>query len=335
MCVSAPLRDVRRCYPSARRASRRDSAPPLPPPAPAPAPAPADAESKRLPYRTLVEAPSLFAALGDVAGARVLDLGCGSGHFARALLARGAREVVGVDLSAAMVGLARRGHADEPRARFLVGDAMRPQELRALALGEFDVVLGAYLLNYADSPAGLRAMAASVAAHLAPAGRFVGVNDAFVETTAAEPAPAGAPQPFRFSRQVVRAGCGGGACACSGGGGGGGGCACGGGVPGGCACGGGGGAAAAAPRVRLRFFKADGLTEICAFDNYLLGEEAYVGAFAAEGLALARAPLVRVLAAAGDGAAPSTSEEDWARFMAAPPLVALVARRRGGAVQPA
>ena len=79
---------------------------PAPAPAPAPAPTPADAESKRLPYRTLVEAPSLFAALGDVAGARVLDLGCGSGHFARALLVRGAREVVGVDSSGPAVSVA-------------------------------------------------------------------------------------------------------------------------------------------------------------------------------------------------------------------------------------
>jgi 2-polyprenyl-6-hydroxyphenyl methylase/3-demethylubiquinone-9 3-methyltransferase len=44
----------------------------------------------------------LLDALGSVRGLLILDLGCGKGRFARALVARGCR-VVGLDLSAAML----------------------------------------------------------------------------------------------------------------------------------------------------------------------------------------------------------------------------------------
>ena len=56
------------------------------------------------------DAPPLIAAqdglLPAVAGARVLDLACGQGRMSRYLARRGA-DVVGVDVSAAMVGTAR------------------------------------------------------------------------------------------------------------------------------------------------------------------------------------------------------------------------------------
>jgi 2-polyprenyl-3-methyl-5-hydroxy-6-metoxy-1,4-benzoquinol methylase len=45
-------------------------------------------------------------ALAHVRGKRVLDVGCGPGRYAVALAAQGAREVVGLDLSARMVEMA-------------------------------------------------------------------------------------------------------------------------------------------------------------------------------------------------------------------------------------
>src|SRR5215475_11510855 len=44
----------------------------------------------------------------SLADRRVLDLGCGLGYFAREARARGARQVVGVDLSERMLREARR-----------------------------------------------------------------------------------------------------------------------------------------------------------------------------------------------------------------------------------
>lgn len=64
-------------------------------------------------YRVEVHGPALLEACGEVAGLRVLDLGCGQGWFSRQLARRGAR-VVGVDLSAAMLAHARRHEDEEP-----------------------------------------------------------------------------------------------------------------------------------------------------------------------------------------------------------------------------
>src|SRR5690242_20491748 len=46
-------------------------------------------------------------ALGELTGARVLDVGCGAGATTTQLIARGAADVVGVDMSAPMVDAAR------------------------------------------------------------------------------------------------------------------------------------------------------------------------------------------------------------------------------------
>src|SRR5436190_21141031 len=48
-----------------------------------------------------------YALLGDVAGKTVLDFGCGSGENSLLLARRGA-EVIGVDISPALVALAER-----------------------------------------------------------------------------------------------------------------------------------------------------------------------------------------------------------------------------------
>lgn len=58
-------------------------------------------------YNAHYDRPAVLAALGPVAGKRVLDAGCGPGLYADALLSAGA-EVVGFDASPAMVELARR-----------------------------------------------------------------------------------------------------------------------------------------------------------------------------------------------------------------------------------
>ena len=84
----------------------------------------------------------LAAAAGVRAGARVLDLGCGTGAFTRAAaaLAGPNGEAVGVDLSDEMIGYARqRGGAD-----FQVMDAAR---LR-FDDESFDVVISALALHH-------------------------------------------------------------------------------------------------------------------------------------------------------------------------------------------
>ena len=82
-------------------------------------------------------APFVLAELGrrGIARGRVVDLGCGSGIWARELVDAG-YDVLGVDLSPAMIRLAR---ARVPEARFEVGSftAFRPPPCAAVtALGE-------------------------------------------------------------------------------------------------------------------------------------------------------------------------------------------------------
>ena len=95
------------------------------------------------PYNALYERPAMLSLLPDVAGARVLDAGCGSGWYSEQLLARGAR-VTSLDESAAMVGHARARLRDAAEVR--VHDLSHP-----LAFAEnasFDGVFSALVLHY-------------------------------------------------------------------------------------------------------------------------------------------------------------------------------------------
>ena len=131
------------------------------------------AASKQLPFRTVVEAPTLFALAGDVRGLAVLDLPCGDGTYSRALARRGAASVTGIDLSSAMVERARAAERETPLGiRYEVGDAADFE-----VIGAFDLVVTSYLFNYAETRAQLLAFAHSVHANLKPGGRLVGMND--------------------------------------------------------------------------------------------------------------------------------------------------------------
>jgi SAM-dependent methyltransferase len=103
----------------------------------------------------------LPASLQDM---RVLDLGCGLGYFAREARARGARNVVGVDISERMLDQARQRSGDPGIAYVRAG-----LEEFAADAASFDLVVSSLALHYiADYPALVR----RVAGWLAPGGRF-------------------------------------------------------------------------------------------------------------------------------------------------------------------
>ncbi|WP_224388599.1 class I SAM-dependent methyltransferase [Pseudonocardia sp. ICBG1293] len=58
---------------------------------------------KALPAARYAEIPTVRALLGDLTRLTVLDLGCGTGHYARICRELGATTVVGVDNSAEMI----------------------------------------------------------------------------------------------------------------------------------------------------------------------------------------------------------------------------------------
>jgi SAM-dependent methyltransferase len=82
-------------------------------------------------------------------GTTLLDLGCGTGTFARAATGRGAR-VTGIDLDPAAVA---RAAAEVPEGVFVVGDAHEPPP------GPFDVVAAVQLLTHVADP--VRVLAAA------------------------------------------------------------------------------------------------------------------------------------------------------------------------------
>jgi ubiquinone/menaquinone biosynthesis C-methylase UbiE len=78
----------------------------------------------------------VLAMLGDVRGARILDVGCGTGHFSQPLAA--ANAVVGVDLSREMLAFARTKGLAPVRAA---------AEALPFGDGRFDAVLAASVLQ--------------------------------------------------------------------------------------------------------------------------------------------------------------------------------------------
>ena len=110
---------------------------------------------------------TLTACLGErLAGARVLDLCCGEGYLGRHLLAQGAGEVTGIDLSTALIDEARR-RAGPLGPSYRVDDA---QQLGSVADASFDIVISQLAMMDVPDHRKLFAAARRV---LAPGGGFV------------------------------------------------------------------------------------------------------------------------------------------------------------------
>ncbi|HLZ31115.1 MAG TPA: class I SAM-dependent methyltransferase [Chloroflexota bacterium] len=89
---------------------------------------------------------ALIAAASVQPGQRVLDVGCGTGYFAR-LLARAVGPeglVVGVDASPEMIGFARRTAGRAANCQFQVGTA----EALSFPAEHFDVVVSSLFLHH-------------------------------------------------------------------------------------------------------------------------------------------------------------------------------------------
>ncbi|WP_261119966.1 class I SAM-dependent methyltransferase [Serratia ficaria] len=115
------------------------------------------------PFRKEIEIPAVLTRLGDLCGLRILDFGCGSGHYSRLLKAKGAERVVGYDVAGGMLHYALEREAQERRGIEYASD------LRGFE-SQFDLVLGVYVLPYAATRAQLSAMVRSMVALLRPGG---------------------------------------------------------------------------------------------------------------------------------------------------------------------
>ncbi|MDY7039256.1 MAG: class I SAM-dependent methyltransferase [Chloroflexota bacterium] len=96
-------------------------------------------------YGPLAPGEREMGLLGDVAGKRVIEIGCGGGQNSIALAKWGAA-CVGVDPSPAQIAHARRlALENEVEVQFVVGVA---EDLSDFPDGHFDVVLSSYAFDY-------------------------------------------------------------------------------------------------------------------------------------------------------------------------------------------
>jgi SAM-dependent methyltransferase len=111
------------------------------------------------------EWPTLKAMLPDLAGKRVVDLGCGFGWFCRWAREAGAASVLGLDVSANMLAKAREMTSD-------AAVTYRQADLETLDLpaASVDLAYSSLTLHYLEK---LGALFATIHRALVPGGRFV------------------------------------------------------------------------------------------------------------------------------------------------------------------
>ncbi|MGK7938737.1 MAG: class I SAM-dependent methyltransferase [Crocosphaera sp.] len=127
----------------------------------------------RLPIVLYVDSYSYLKKIGNLKGKKVLDLGCGDGFYTRNFKEKGAKKVVGVDISKAMIQLAKEVENKQPLGiEYLLRDATSLGSLDA-----FDLVTSSYLLNHASSGKELLLFCETIAKNLKFGGRFIGLNN--------------------------------------------------------------------------------------------------------------------------------------------------------------
>jgi malonyl-CoA O-methyltransferase len=115
---------------------------------------------------------ALAARAPSLAGARVLELGCGTGRNAPVCLAAGALAYVGVDESQGMLAAARR-RVDDRRASWIAADAVTGAQMLVEAGARFDVILLCLVLEHVRA---VEPVFAAAAAALQPGGRLLALE---------------------------------------------------------------------------------------------------------------------------------------------------------------
>ena len=132
--------------------------------------------SKNAAWREHVEKYTLDYLTGDLRGCYVIDLACGNGHYTRWLRrVKGAKRVLGVDLSAEMIKLALDEETRNPLGiDYVCSDV---HKLGGEQVRGYDTVIAAYLLNYASSFGELLGFCQIVHEMLPDGGKFFSINN--------------------------------------------------------------------------------------------------------------------------------------------------------------
>ena len=117
--------------------------------------------------------PSFLKYLGDIKDKKILDVGCGDGHYTRMMKKLGASGVVGVDISEGMIKLAREKEEKNPLGiKYFVEDARDMEKL-----GDFDIITATFLLHYSETKEELLKMCENIIKNLKKGGRFLAINE--------------------------------------------------------------------------------------------------------------------------------------------------------------
>lgn len=91
-------------------------------------------------YNEMLEMPTTLKLFGNVKNKKILDIGCGTGIYAKILVRKGAK-VKGIDISKEMIKIARK---ENPKIEFKIGNAEKlPYKNK-----EFDIVLAALVMEH-------------------------------------------------------------------------------------------------------------------------------------------------------------------------------------------
>ena len=112
----------------------------------------------------MVEQMAMLSLLPEVKGSTVLDLGCGAGELCRRIFSLGAKQVIGVDISANMLELARK--------EVIPGVTFEQKAMEDIEFdpGMFDLVVSSLAFHYV---ADLQKMFQKIYSFLKPSGLLI------------------------------------------------------------------------------------------------------------------------------------------------------------------
>ena len=120
------------------------------------------------PQKKYVQYPSALSLLGNINGLSILDVGCGSGAFARELASQGA-SVVAYDISNEQIANAKKDPGiSESKIEFIVSG---PKDFRVEK--KFDKAVSTLVLHYAHNAKHLKQFFSSTCDALKSDGKFV------------------------------------------------------------------------------------------------------------------------------------------------------------------
>lgn len=96
----------------------------------------------------IIEKPTMLGLLDNIQGKKMLDLGCGTGEHIALYLQQGAKFVVGLDLSQAMLAQAQKNLAKN-RPHFALYQ-LSMNQLSQLPEQDFDMITSSYAFHYIE-----------------------------------------------------------------------------------------------------------------------------------------------------------------------------------------